>query len=129
MKHYLNPLNRKETILNIENYESAYHHSDTCADDITIFIDIKNNKLFFQGNGCAIFIASADLFIENIKNTGISIEVLNNLYKKVIEKEKLTDMEKEKINQLIIFENVKNQMNRYECALMISKVIEKVLYK
>ncbi|MGL5357881.1 MAG: iron-sulfur cluster assembly scaffold protein [Metamycoplasmataceae bacterium] len=129
MKHYLNPLNRKEKILNIEDYESAYHHSDTCADDVTIFINKKNNELLFQGNGCAIFIASADLFIENIKKTRISIEELNTLYKKVIEKEELSEEEKNKVDNLIIFENIKNQMNRYECALMISKVIEKVLYK
>ncbi len=61
----------------------------TCGDDITIYIKIEKNVIKdvkFNGNGCAISIASASLITDYIKNKEINtIEKLDfNIIKKLL---------------------------------------------
>jgi len=61
----------------------------TCGDDITVYIKIENKVIKdvkFNGNGCAISIASASLITDYIKNKEIStIEKLDfNIIKELL---------------------------------------------
>ncbi|MGL4343333.1 MAG: iron-sulfur cluster assembly scaffold protein [Metamycoplasmataceae bacterium] len=124
MKHYLNPENRIENTDKIFDKKS-YCHSDSCADDLSLFQ--KNEKLWFQGNGCAIYISSADIFISNYHKNNISLDKMVLIYQKMLmNEENISDKEKEILGELLIFKNVKKQMNRLECALLITKGIEKL---
>ncbi|UVD81943.1 iron-sulfur cluster assembly scaffold protein [Mycoplasma iguanae] len=124
MSHYSNPIYKKEELPTWENIKI---HSDYCVDNMEIAFHISNQKfteVFFKGEGCAVFLAAVDLFIDEI--TGKNIEEAKTIahdYEKVLKQEM---SQSAKINQLNIFQNVKTHLNRLECALLVKKAFDKL---
>ncbi|MGL5205426.1 MAG: iron-sulfur cluster assembly scaffold protein [Metamycoplasmataceae bacterium] len=126
MDYYLNPRKRKSTDFPINNLKTYYHHSNNCVDEITL-IQVDRNDYAFQGSGCAVFLASSEIFLEEAaKNDYKNINELSLSFEKLINQKDMNDIEKELIGKLTIFSNVKKHLNRVECALMITKVFEKI---
>ena len=78
IEHYKNPNNKG----NLNNYSVKVHDENTsCGDELQIEIKFYNNKIEdvkFQGKGCAISLASADILLDHVKNKGINeIKKLN----------------------------------------------------
>ena len=70
MDHYNNPLH-KSTPSDKENYLSIRMDSDSCIDDITIYLKIENDivvKTYFDGIACTISTASTDILCDLILN-------------------------------------------------------------
>lgn len=128
MDYYRNPRNRVDYINDKNNYKEVYLHSSKCVDEIHLYYNFQKFDIKFKGVGCAIFLSSAEIFIETLleKQNLISLDKLINLYEKLINKEPLINEEKEFLSKLNIFENVSNHLNRKECVLMISNVFKKI---
>lgn len=71
ISHYEHPHNKGE----IKNPSISVHeYNPTCGDDITIYLDISNNKIKdvkFGGSGCAISMASASMLTDLIKGKNL----------------------------------------------------------
>ncbi len=71
LDHYRNPQNKKT----LEEANTKHtSNNPLCGDTVTIFLEIKNNKVqkaTFQGSGCAISQAAASMLTEKIKQKNI----------------------------------------------------------
>lgn len=130
LDHYENPINKKIDDIDTSQYLSFNYSSDSCIDNITVYLKIDNETVIdarFDGIGCAISTASTDILCELIKNKNINQikEILDN-YFNMINSEKYDET---KIGDLIIFNKVNQQLNRIKCALAgvssIKHIIEK----
>ena len=124
MKHYENPLFYKE--FKEKAHISAY--SKQCVDQMHVKWEFNNNKLIkvsWYGKGCIIFKASVDIFLQLSLNKSKK-EILNlaKEYEKMINQKAFNE---KIVQKLIVFENVKKQLNRLYCANMISQAIIKKL--
>lgn len=116
MDHYSHPLN-KYVPNDLNVYESIRMDSDSCIDDITIYLKIENDKIVeacFDGVACAISTASTDILCELIKGKTITetryiIEQYKNM---IFEKE----FDAECLDELIAFINTHKQAARIKCA-------------
>ena len=122
MQHYLHPIYKQEILKPDVSY-----YSTQCVDELHIKWIWKDNKLMdikWFGLGCAIFQSSSDIFVslligktkKEILNITIEYEKMINQNKKFNEKI---------LKELVIFQNVKLQLNRLNCANMISQLILK----
>ena len=72
LEHYKDPNN----LGNLASYNIKCHaHNPSCGDELEIKIKIENKKIKdakFQGKGCAISLASADILLDDIKNKSLS---------------------------------------------------------
>ena len=62
MDHYENPRNKRHE----QNYLSKRMDSDSCIDDITVYVKLSDNRIediSFDGVGCTISLASASMMI------------------------------------------------------------------
>ncbi|RIV16907.1 Fe-S cluster assembly sulfur transfer protein SufU [Mycoplasmopsis gallopavonis] len=121
MKHYMQPNNRE----NLDpNQETKTYFSNTCSDklDLQLYWDgeiLKDAK--FQGNGCAIFVASTDIFLSLIQNkTKTEITELAKLFNKFVNQEELSQTKINQLENLWVFYNVKTHLNRVACATLTS---------
>lgn len=126
MKHYTKP-NHKDLELNEKNTFTKY--SNSCVDQISLKHDWNNELLNIKFNaiGCAICLASTDMLIDAI-NSKPKTEVLKitNQYQKLINQEISED---ESLNELNIFADVKQHLNRFHCANLVAMAIKELLDK
>lgn len=126
MDYYINRRNRVDEFNN-PNYESVYLHSSSCVDEIKLFFNHDKTDFKFISQGCAIFLSSCEIFIEEIKNKGFkNNDRLIKSYENLVNKIEIPDEEKEYLGKLNIYENVSNHLNRKECALMICNTFKKI---
>lgn len=125
MDYYLNPKYKKNEIRNLDT--SIYQHSSSCVDEIKLNYEKENNFIEYKAKGCAVFLSACEIFIERFLEVGIeNKDKLINNFINLVEKNKITEKEKEFLGKLIIYENVKKHLNRLECALLITKVFDKI---
>lgn len=127
MKHYMTPSHKVD---NFENDINTHEiHSQHCVDKMNFQIKLnKKNQVEyakFQGEGCAIFLSSVDIFFDLIKNQ--NLEQVNKIieeYNKLIEQK--IDYS-EFLNNLNIYHNVKTHLNRLECARLVATAVDKFI--
>lgn len=112
----------------LQNYKKYNHKSESCIDNITVYLKQENKIIVdakFSGIGCAISTASTDILCELIvgKNEIEIFSILDNYYNMI--KQEKYDLTK--IGDLYIFQNVGNQMNRIKCALVGVDSIKNIL--
>ncbi|WP_036452815.1 Fe-S cluster assembly sulfur transfer protein SufU [Mycoplasma buteonis] len=124
MQHYMKPQHKAQ----LEEGKFSTTFSTTCSDKLELEINLdENNKITvaqFNGNGCAIFLASTDLFLDLIigKTIAEAIE-LATLFNKFVNQEELSETQIEKLGSLWVFYNVKTHLNRVTCATLTSNQI------
>ncbi len=128
MDNYEHPNKKVETKPNELEYLSFNNNSESCIDNLTIFLKIKNNTVedaVFSGIGCAVSTASTNIFCNLIVNKTIDElkKILLN-YKKMISGE---SYDQELLEDLNVFSNVHKQANRIKCASIGSVAIENIL--
>ncbi len=125
MKHYSNPQLKRKLI-----NESFSHFSTQCVDELHIKWTFKDNVLkevYWDGQGCAVFQASTDIFLlKSINKTKNEIIEISINYENMINQNKKIWSEC-LLGELVIFKNVKTQLNRLKCADMVSQAILKKL--
>ena len=127
MDHYNNPINKKVPS-NIADYKKIRMDSDSCIDDITIYLKIENDKIVdacFDGIACTISTASTDILCELIKGkTNEEAFYITEQYKNMIyEKE----FDENALDELIVFINTHKQAARIKCATLGSTGIDAIL--
>ncbi|NQZ66334.1 MAG: iron-sulfur cluster assembly scaffold protein [Mycoplasmatales bacterium] len=125
MKHYSKP-DLKEKLIK----EDFSHYSSQCVDELHIKWRFDNGiikEVNWDGKGCAVFQSSTDIFLSKIinKNRKEILEIAQN-YENMINQNGQKWLES-LLGELVIFENVKKQLNRLNCANMISQAIIKEL--
>ncbi|KUH47377.1 iron-sulfur cluster assembly scaffold protein [Mycoplasmopsis meleagridis] len=128
MQHYLNPSFKKSNLLNIK----IEKFGQSCSDHLLFNYEIKEEKitnLYYNGQGCAFFLASSDILCSYLNNKSIpeAISFLKTYQKLIREESKLTKEEEKMLDQLMVFDNVKAHYNRVNCCLMLAdSLLEKL---
>ncbi|SHH36954.1 Fe-S cluster assembly sulfur transfer protein SufU [Thermosipho atlanticus] len=102
----------------------------SCGDEIILYLKIEGNKVVdakFEGIGCAISQASANLMIENI--VGKTLEEIEVIKKHVLAMAKGEKYDKEKLGLISEFSDIKNYPMRIKCFLLSWKTLELLLNK
>lgn len=127
MDHYNNPLNKKVPT-DLANYKSIRMDSDSCIDDITIYLKIVGDKIVdasFDGVACTISTASTDILCELIKekSTKDALYIVEQYKNMIYEKE----FDDSVLDELIVFINTHKQAARIKCATLGSNGIEDII--
>ena len=128
MEHYQNPINRN--IIEDNNYIKVNSNSETCIDNIDLYILFEDDKikdLHFHGEACAISTAASSIMIKLLIGKTIPEvrELIKNYYNMVNEKE----YNREILEEANCYEDIYKQKNRIGCATIPWKGIEKALDK
>ena len=113
MDHYQYPHNH-----GLKDYPLSRHMaSDSCIDDITMQMDIKDgiiNDVRFDGVGCTISTASTSMLSDLIigKDTEEAKKIIDE-YFKMVDNE---GYDSETRGEAVAFKNVYKQANRIKCA-------------
>ena len=104
-----------------EDYCLAHGNNPLCGDRLTLFVTVADGVIreaTFEGNGCAISLASASLMTEAIK--GRPEAEVRELFKRFHELMTVEDSEPdtEKLDKLAVFAGVREFPVRVKCATL-----------
>ncbi len=126
MEHYQNPLNRNT--IEDKRYIKVNSNSETCIDDIDLYILFEDNKIkdiHFNGEACAISTSATSIMIKLL--TGKTIDevkkLMSNYYNMIEEKEYDEDL----LEEACCYDEIYKQQNRKGCATIPWKGIEKAI--
>lgn len=131
LDHYEIPDNKikENEVINLSSdYQNFNNKSESCIDNLTIYLLIKDNVVVdakFSGIGCAISTASTDIFCSMIKNK--NIKAINDLIKKYFDMIEGNSFDENELKYLIVFKNISKQLNRIKCAKVGVVAIEKIV--
>ena len=126
MEHYQNPLNRN--IIEDNNYVKVNSNSETCIDNIDLYILFENDiikDVHFHGEACAISTSATSIMIKLLIGKTITEvkELMKNYYNMIDEKE----YDAELLEEAICYDEIYKQQNRKGCATIPWKGIEKAI--
>lgn len=128
---YANRNDLKTDILDATDVERG--HNPSCGDDLSVIAKVKNNKIediSFKGNGCAISTASTAMLVEILKGKSIEdAKNILNIFFKMIKGEKISEDEKDMLNDAVILEITKDMPARIKCATLSWHSTQAVLDK
>ena len=127
MENYLNPVNRNT--INDDRYIKVNSNSETCIDDINLYILFEDNKItdiHFDGEACAISTSATSIMIKLLLNKTIEeIEELINNYENMIKHE---EYDEDLLGEANCYDEIYLQQNRIGCATIpwtgLKKAIE-----
>lgn len=128
LDHYKNPSNKIENPIEDKDYKKIRMDSDSCIDDITIYLKIENNIIkdaFFNGIGCAISTASTDILCDLVKGKKEqeALNIIENYHNMLHE----LPYDEEVLEELNAFSNTYKQAARIKCASIGSVGIDKII--
>jgi nitrogen fixation NifU-like protein len=128
LEHYQHPV--KKGLIDDDSYIKINMNNESCIDEINLMVKIKDDVIVdmrFDGEACAICTSATSIMIDTLigKNINQAIEILNNYYNMIDEKEYNQDI----LEQAIVYEDIYKQPNRKKCALLPWWGIERVLNK
>lgn len=117
MDHYLLSHNKK-------NIDDHTHEKEginpSCGDEITLKLKVVGDVIedvAFEGKGCAISVSSTSIMIDLVKGKKIDeVEKIISKFDMMIEKK--DDVNKEELDEAIVFENISNMPARMKCATL-----------
>ncbi len=127
MDHYNNPLH-KIVPQNLEGYKKIRMDSDSCIDDITIYIKIGDDKIIdacFEGVACTISTSSTDILCDLIigKSVKDALYIVEQYKNMIYEK----DFDDTVLDELIVFINTHKQAARIKCATLGPSGVEDII--
>ena len=127
MDHYNNPLH-KNVPQNLEGYKKIGMDSDSCIDDITIYIKIEDDKIIdacFEGVACTISTSSTDILCDLIigKSVKDALYIVEQYKNMIYEK----DFDDSVLDELIVFINTHKQAARIKCATLGPSGVEDII--
>lgn len=125
--HNKNPRNFRKLD---EPYQQAEGHNPLCGDKVNVFVQIEDGiiqDVSFQGNGCAISVASASLMTEALKGKSVQNEkeLFNAVHSALTEKD--SDVDLMEYGKLGVLANVKKFPMRVKCATLCWHTLEAAL--
>ncbi len=126
IKHYQNPINKKEN--NSDNYIHVNSNNESCIDNIDIAVLIEEDvikDITFTAEACAISTASTSIMIKNIIGKKIQeVEQYINNFENMINLEKYDESILKEAN---VFDDIYKQNSRKTCALLPYIAIKKAI--
>jgi len=112
--------------------QQAEGHNPLCGDKVTVFVKVANNTIedvSFEGDGCAISVASASLMTEHLKGKSLNEEksLFESVHKALTQKD--SDIDLMQFGKLGVLANVKNFPMRVKCATLCWHTLEAALGK
>lgn len=126
MEHYLNPINRGE--IDDERYIKVNSNSETCIDDINLYILFEEDKIKdirFEGEACAISTSATSIMIKLLLGKTITEikELIQNYYSMINAQEYNEDL----LQEACCYEYIHKQQNRIGCATIPWHGLEKAI--
>ena len=126
LENYQNPSNFEE--VKDDSYIKVNSNNENCIDNIDIYYQLEDNlikDLKFQGEACAITIASSSIMTKLLKDKTIeeAKDIINN-FEKMINNEPYNE---ELLEDANCFNEIYKQENRKICALLPYNGIKKQL--
>lgn len=116
MDHYENPRNKRVPD-NLADYQSVHMKTDSCIDDLTIYVLIKDGvieDLSFDGVACTISTSSTSIMSEMLKGKSkAEALILIEEFDKML---RLEAFDVDMMHEANAFKNVGRQANRISCA-------------
>lgn len=111
---------------NQKSVEGATHSMEgvnpTCGDELLLEMRVKNGIIEdagFTGHGCAIFMASSSIMIDNIIGKSLdNAKALIDAFFKMINRKELTDEEEDLLDDAMSFQGVAVMPSRVKCATL-----------
>lgn len=128
MDHYNNPLFKKTPDENVINdYQKIRMDSDSCIDDITIYIKMDGDKIIdasFDGVACTISTTSTDILCGLIigKTIKEALYIIDQYKNMIYEK----PFDESVLEELIVFINTHKQAARIKCATLGAFGVEEI---
>ena len=126
MENYLNPINRNT--INDDKYIKINANSETCIDNINLYILFEDNKitdLHFDGEACAISTSATSIMIKLLLNKTIEeIESLIDEYNKMIKHE---EYDEDVLGEANCYDEIYLQQNRIGCATIPWNALKKAI--
>ena len=123
LDHGKNPRNLRKT----ENFnKDAKGHNPLCGDKVHIFLKLNDNKkledISFEGQGCAISMASASIMTDLLKGKEEKEvkEIVNDFLEMIKEKNQLNNkiLHEDEKTKLMCLSGVKQYPMRVKCATL-----------
>ena len=123
LDHGKNPRNLRKT----ENFnKDAKGHNPLCGDKVHIFLKLNDNKkvedISFEGQGCAISMASASIMTDLIKGKEEKEvkEIVNDFLEMIREKDEISTklLKEDEKTKLMCLSGVKQYPMRVKCATL-----------
>lgn len=126
LDHYNNP-NNKMTV-NDERYRSVHNASDSCIDDITVYMRAEQGKIKdvkFDGIGCTICTASTDIMCDLVtdKDFDEARKIIKEYYSMVDGK----PFDEDDLDEANAFDTLYQQANRIKCGTIGIRAIEDLI--
>ena len=123
LDHGKNPRNKKT----IKDYnKESKGHNPLCGDKVRVFLKLDKNKkvqdISFEGEGCAISIASASIMTETLKGKDFNVadKIVENFLNMIKnnEKIKINSLDEDQKTTITSLSGVKEFPMRVKCATM-----------
>ena len=134
LDHAKNPRNKGKC----EGYNyDAKAHNPLCGDKVHLFLKLENkdkiSRLTFEGDGCAISLASASILTDIIKGRDISFskKVTNDFLNMIKNKEKITlnSLSSDQVTTISSLSGVQEFPMRIKCATMAWHTLLSIINK
>ena len=134
LDHAKNPRNKGKC----EGYNyDAKAHNPLCGDKVHLFLKLENKdkiwRLSFEGDGCAISLASASILTDIIKGRDISFskKVTNDFLNMIKNKEKITlnSLSSDQVTTISSLSGVQEFPMRIKCATMAWHTLLSIINK
>lgn len=126
LENYQNPVNRG--LIDDDQYVRVNTNSESCIDNLDFMMKIENgivSDIRFDGEACAISTSASSIMIQKLigkKVTEVK-KILEN-YKNMIQEK---EFDRELLGELNVYDEIYQQPNRKNCALLPLVAIEKML--
>ena len=126
LENYQHPMHRG--LVDDDSYIKRNTNNESCIDTIDMQIKVEDKivkDIVFDGEACAICTSATSIIIRSLIGKNIS-EVKNIMdnYQNMINGE---EYDGEVLGELIVYEDIKNQPNRRNCALLPSNAVNKIM--
>ena len=126
LDNYQEPYNKG--LIEDDNYLRTRTNSESCIDDLNFMMKIEDGivkDIRFDGEACAISTSATSIMIQTLIGQSVHEvkDILNNYKNMIYEK----DYDKDKIGELVVYEEISKQPNRINCALLPLVAVEKML--
>ncbi len=126
LDHYSNPNNKKA--INDDRYKSVHNASESCIDDITVYMLAENGIIVdckFDGVACTISTSSTDIMCDLVigKSFAEAKRIINEYYKMIDEK----PFDEDTLEEANCFDTLYKQANRIKCGTIGIHAIEELI--
>ncbi len=126
LDNYQEPVHKG--LIKDDSYLKANMNSESCIDNLDFMIKIEDNivkDIRFDGEACAISTSATSIMIQKL--IGKTIDDVKNILKNYRNMIQEQPYDKNVLGELIVYDDISQQPNRKNCALLPMHAVEKML--